>query len=83
MKTVGILVCVLGSIVAIAYPPYSILGSGVKWGFINGDIIAAFGKSIKVYDYLDHKTLLIELAIINALGVGIMIGAGLKSRAAR
>jgi len=77
LKTVGILVCVLGSIAAILYPPYTIL-DGVKWGFIYGDIIAMFGKSIKVYEHLDFKTLLIELAIINALGVGIVIGAGFK-----
>ena len=74
MKTIGILVCVIGSLAAIAYPPYTIV-DGVKWGFINGDIIAMFGKSIKVYEYLDFKTLLIELAIINALGLGIVIGA--------
>ena len=77
MKTVGYLVCILGSLAAIAYPPYTIL-DGVKWGFIFGDIIAMFGKSIKVYEYLDFKTLLIELAIINALGLGIIIGAGFK-----
>ncbi len=77
MKTIGILICVLGSIAAIVYPPYTLI-SGVKWGFIYGDIIAAFGKSIKVYEYLDYKTLLIELAVINALGVGIIIGS--KSR---
>ncbi len=74
MKTIGIMVCVLGSIAAIVYPPYTLL-DGVKWGFIYGDIIAMFGKSIKVYEYLDYKTLLIELAVINALGVGIVIGS--------
>jgi hypothetical protein len=74
LKTIGILVCVLGSLAAIAYPPYTIV-DGVKWGFIYGDIIAMFGKSIKVYEYLDFKTLLIELAIINALGLGIVIGS--------
>jgi len=74
LKTIGMLVCILGSIAAIAYPPYTLL-DGVKWGFINGDIIAMFGKSIKVYEYLDYKTLLIELAIINALGLGIVIGS--------
>lgn len=74
MKSIGIMVCVLGSIAAIVYPPYTLL-DGVKWGFIYGDIIAMFGKSIKVYEYLDYKTLLIELAVINALGLGIMIGS--------
>jgi hypothetical protein len=77
LKNIGILICVLGSIAAILYPPYTIM-DGVKWGFINGDIIAMFGKSIKVYEYLDYKTLLVELAIINALGLGIFIGAGFK-----
>lgn len=77
MKSIGILLCILGSLAAIIYPPYTIL-DGVKWGFIFGDIIAMFGKSIKVYEYLDFKTLLIELAIINALGLGIIIGAGFK-----
>ena len=74
MKTIGILICVIGSVAAIAYPPYTLLG-GVKWGLIYGDIIAMFGKSIKVYEYLDYKTLLIELAVINAFGVGIVIGS--------
>jgi len=77
LKNIGILICVLGSIAAILYPPYTIL-DGVKWGFIYGDIIAMFGKSIKVYEYLDYKTLLIELAIVNALGLGVVIGAGFK-----
>jgi len=74
LKTIGMLVCILGSIAAIAYPPYTIL-DGVKWGFIYGDIIAMFGKSIKVYEYLDYKTLLIELAVINAFGLGLIIGS--------
>ena len=80
MKLIGILICVLGSMAAIAFPPYTLPGGvgGVKWGFINGDIIAMFGKSIKVYEYLDYKTLFIELGIINALGLGIVIGAGFK-----
>ena len=80
MKFIGILVCVLGSLAAIAFPPYALPGGvgGLKWGFINGDIIAMFGKSIKVYEHLDYKTLFIELAIINALGLGIVIGAGFK-----
>ena len=77
MKTIGIMICALGSIAAIVYSPYTIVG-GVKWGFIYGDIIAMFGKSIKVYEYLDYKTLLIELVVINALGLGIVIGAGFK-----
>ncbi len=77
MKATGIMVCVIGSIAAILYAPYTILG-GVKWGFIYGDIVAMFGKSIKVYEHLDFKTLLIELAVINALGLGIVIGAGSK-----
>ena len=74
MKTIGILVCVLGSVAAIAYPPYTLAGGldGVKWGFIFGDIIAMFGKSFKVYEYLDVKTLLIELAVINALGLSLI-----------
>jgi hypothetical protein len=74
LKTIGIMVCVLGSIAAIVYPPYTLL-DGVKWGFIYGDIIAMFGKSIKVYEYLDYKTLLIELAVVNALGLGIVLGS--------
>lgn len=74
MKTIGIMVCVLGSLAAIAYPPYTLL-DGAKWGFIYGDIIAMFGKSIKVYEYLDYKTLLIELAVINAFGLGLIIGS--------
>lgn len=77
LKTIGILICVVGSLAAIAFPPYTLAGGfdGLKWGFINGDIIALFGKSIKVYEHLDYKTLLIELAIINALGLGIIIGS--------
>jgi hypothetical protein len=74
LKTIGMLICILGSIAAIAYPPYTLL-DGVKWGFIYGDIIAMFGKSIKVYEYLDYKTLLIELAVVNALGLGIVLGS--------
>ena len=80
LKVIGILICVLGSLAAIAYPPYALAGGigGVKWGFINGDIVAMFGKSIKVYEYIDYKTLLTELAVINALGLGIIIGASFK-----
>lgn len=80
MKTIGVLICVLGSLAAIAYPPYTLPGGvgGVKWGFIYGDIIAMFGKSIKVYEHLDYKTLFIELGVINALGLGIFVGAFFK-----
>jgi len=74
MKGVGVLICLIGSLVAIAYPPYKLAGIGdPRWGFILDDIVAAFGQHIRIYDHLDVQILLMELIAINLLGVALIL----------
>ena len=76
MKKVGFLVCVLGSITAVLVPPYKLVGIGEpRWGFILDDIVAAFGQHVRVYDHLDVQTLLLELLVVNAIGIAMMVAA--------
>ncbi len=77
MKRLGILICIMGSVAALLYPPYKILGLGkVKWGFILDDVVRAFGSSVaKTYDYIDKPTLAVELLVINAIGVSMILMA--------
>jgi cytochrome c oxidase subunit IV len=74
MKVLGSLVCLLGSLAAIAYPPYRPFDLGdTRWGFILEDLVSAFGKSITVYDHIVWQTLAIELVAINAVGLVLVL----------
>ncbi|HXH72611.1 MAG TPA: hypothetical protein VNI58_07355 [Mariprofundaceae bacterium] len=72
MKRFGFLICVAGTIAAIVYPPYSMMGQR-GWGFIGGNIVEAFGRGLPVRDHLDIQLLLLELLVINIVGVALML----------
>jgi len=71
MKQLGKLICVLGSLAAILYVPYNVLGQ-TYWNFIWTDVVAAFGKGVPVYEHINYTYLLGELAIINLSGLLLM-----------
>ena len=78
MKKLGLLICIAGSMAAIVYPPYKLAGLGDShWGFIVDDIVAAFGQHIRIYDHIDVRTLLMELVVINLIGMALIL-AGRK-----
>ena len=70
MKQLGKIICIAGSIAAILFPPYKVLGE-VNWGFIFGNLISirGLGSAGKIFDHIDYQTLLIELVIINIIGL--------------
>ncbi len=74
MKYIGFLICMLGSAVAVVVPPYKLAGLGEPhWGFILDDIVAAFGQHVRVYDHIDMQTLLMELMVVNAIGIAMIL----------
>ncbi len=75
MKQLGKIICLAGSVAALLYPPYLFLGSR-HWGFVGGAIVAAFGRSVRVYDHLDVPTLLLELILINVVGIALILAGG-------
>jgi hypothetical protein len=70
LKRLGLLICIVGSAIAIIYPPYRVLGQG-HWGFILGDIVSAFGHGVPIYKHIDETTLLLELISVNAVGIAL------------
>ncbi|HXH64205.1 MAG TPA: hypothetical protein VNH42_01710 [Mariprofundaceae bacterium] len=70
MKRIGLIICIVGTIAAILFPPYRVLGQA-HWGFILSDIVSAFGHGVPVYKHIDETTLLIELIAINAVGIAL------------
>jgi len=74
MKKLGFLLCMLGSLAVVLFPPYRLAGLGEpRWAFILDDIIAAFGQHVRVMDHIDVRTLLMELMVINAIGIAVML----------
>ena len=71
MQNIGKLVCVVGSIAAILYAPYTMLGS-THWDFLFGDIVSALGVGVPVYKHIDFAWLGGELVVINAAGLALM-----------
>jgi hypothetical protein len=68
MQKIGKLIIMVGSLAAILYAPYTMLGS-TYWGFIFGDIISAGVVGIPVYKHLDFAWLGGELVVINTIGL--------------
>jgi hypothetical protein len=66
MKKVGMFICAIGSGLAILFPPISFMGMS-SFGFIFGN--AGFG--VKNFQLLNPTTLLVELLIINGIGLGL------------
>ena len=75
MKQLGKIVCLAGSVAALLYPPYLFLGSR-QWGFVAGAIVSAFGRSVRVYNHIDVNTLLLELILINVIGIALIFAGG-------
>ncbi|MFQ5582211.1 MAG: hypothetical protein ACE5F3_06260 [Mariprofundaceae bacterium] len=62
-----------GSITALLVP-YKLAGFGEpRWAFILGDIVAAFGQHVRVYEHIDVQMLLMEIVAINAIGIAMML----------
>ena len=73
LSGLGILVCVVGSIVAVLFIPCKVLGTHAGWHFIFSE--AGFGA--RSYELIDPATLLLELILINGIGIA-MFFAGRK-----
>ena len=84
MRKVGLLICIIGSIAVILFPPFKILGE-LNWGFIFDNIvnIKGFGGAVKVYDHIDYQTLIIELLIVNAVGLVLFFSQKKKKKRKR
>jgi hypothetical protein len=72
MQSLGKLICIFGGAGVILYPPYVILGS-TRWGFIFSDVVGLLGATVKVYDLIDTKTMLLELAIVEGVGLALIL----------
>lgn len=66
MRDLGIGICIIGSILAILFVPCKIVGIGTGWHFILGNA----GMGMKNYQIIDSALLLIELLLINGIGIG-------------
>ncbi|NOZ47084.1 MAG: hypothetical protein GXO79_09915 [Chlorobi bacterium] len=73
MKNIGKAISIIGSLAAVLFPPYKVLGN-LHWGFLFGKIvkIKGIGSAINIFDHIDYKTLIIELAIINIIGLTLI-----------
>jgi hypothetical protein len=70
LKRLGLLICFAGTVGAILFPPYRVLGE-LHWKFILSDIVSAFGHGVPVYKHIDVTTLLLEIIAINAMGIAL------------
>ena len=68
MKDLGVGICIIGSIIAILFVPCQLLGINAGWHFILGD--ACFG--MKNYQLINTGYLLLELIIINGVGLALI-----------
>ena len=84
MKQIGKLICIVGSIAAILYPPYKVFGE-LNWGFLFGKIIKVkgIGSAVNIFDNIDYQTLLIELVIINVIGLVLIYATSKRKRKKR
>lgn len=79
MRSIGKLICIFGGAAAIVYPPYVLLGS-TRWGFIFQDVVGLLGATVKVYDLIDTRTLLLELALIEGVGLALILGFPVRKK---
>lgn len=81
MKQIGKLISIVCSIVAVLFPPYKILGE-VNWGFIFDKLVKVkgIGSVGNIFDRIDYQTLIIELVIINAIGLFLIFYKTKKRR---
>jgi|GEM_PF-3513002 len=67
LKQLGLGLCLFGSLIAILFIPCKVLGMSVGWHFVLGDV----GYGLKNYHFLDTGTLILELILINGIGMGL------------
>ena len=70
MKDLGVGICIIGSIIAILFIPCQFLGINVGWHFILGDSLG--GPEMKNYQFINTGYLLLELIIINGVGLALI-----------
>jgi len=70
MKDLGIGICIIGSIIAILFIPCQFLGINVGWNFILGDSLG--GPEMKNYQFINTGYLLLELILINGIGIALI-----------
>jgi len=68
MKDLGIGICIIGSIIAILFVPCQFLGINAGWYFILGNA----GYGMKNYQLINFGLLLLELILINGIGVALI-----------
>jgi hypothetical protein len=71
IKKLGIIICVLGSIAAILFPPCSFLGTSMGWHFLFEKIETYYFGTYYYYQFIDKTALLLELILINGIGLAI------------
>ena len=72
MKSLGLMICLAGTLAAIVYPPYVLMGQS-GWAPIWGDIVKAFGHGVPVREHLDMQLLLLEVLVLNVVGVALIL----------
>jgi hypothetical protein len=77
MKRIGLAICLCGSVLAILFIPCKIFGTTFGWHFIFGD--AGFG--MKNYQFLEGTVLLLELILINGVGLALLLSGKKKEDA--
>jgi hypothetical protein len=77
LRRLGILICVVGTIVAVLFVPCQVLGTTVGWHPIWEDT----GFGTRAYSFINTTTLILELVIINIVGAAlIFLGFRLRPR---
>ena len=69
LSALGIIICLIGTIIAILFIPCDNLSIGYSWHFILGDVVGL--KGLKNYQFINSTLLLIELLIINGFGISL------------
>lgn len=85
LKHVGIVICVVGSAIAILFPPCKILGTSAGWHFLF-ESVSLFGSGsgsteiAHTYDFIDTITLMLELILINGVGLALYFVGAMRKR---
>jgi hypothetical protein len=69
MKRIGLAICLGGSLLAILFVPCRIFGTNFGWHFLFGNA----GFEMKNYQFLDGTVLLLELILINGVGLALLL----------
>lgn len=68
MKNLGKWLCILGSIIALLFPPFSYY-EGISFRFIFGNPL---GNPLYNFSYVHKGILILELILINGLGLAMV-----------